>query len=113
MERLVEFQSDGGETLLVEVHDLPASDGAARRGWGSRPTAQEADRSFEQAVERIRPAAQAVINRLRLLSDAPDEINVEFGLGLSAEAGAFIAKTSGSANFKISLTWHRSKQGNE
>jgi hypothetical protein len=32
---------------------------------------------------------------------------VEFGLELNAEAGAFIASASTSANFRVSLTWRR------
>jgi hypothetical protein len=33
---------------------------------------------------------------------------VEFGLELSAEAGAFIAAASSTANFKVTLSWRRS-----
>jgi Trypsin-co-occurring domain 1 len=56
----------------------------------------------------VQPAAQALISRLRALADAPDEVGVEFGLELSAEAGAFIAAASSTANFKVTLSWHRS-----
>jgi hypothetical protein len=42
---------------------------------------------------------------LRSLADAPDEVQVEFGLDLHAEAGAFIAAASTGANFKVMLTW--------
>jgi hypothetical protein len=48
-----------------------------------------------------------VASQLRSLASAPDEVQVEFGLSLSAEAGAFIAAASTEANFKVSLTWHR------
>ena len=41
------------------------------------------------------------------MADAPDEVVVEFGLQLSAEAGAFIASASSSATFTVSLTWRR------
>ena len=34
-----------------------------------------------------------------------DTVEVEFGLSLDAEAGAFIAKTGISGHFTIKLTW--------
>ena len=34
-------------------------------------------------------------------------MQVEFGLDLHAEAGAFIAAASATANFKIAMTWRQ------
>jgi Trypsin-co-occurring domain 1 len=62
-------------------------------------------------VARVQPAAQALVSRLRSLVDAPEEIGVEFGLELRAEAGAFIAAASSTANFKVTLTWRRDQSG--
>jgi hypothetical protein len=69
--------------------------------------AERAQQTFEQAVARVQPVAQALICRLRALADAPEEIGVEFGLELSAEAGAFVAAASSTAHFKVTLTWRR------
>jgi hypothetical protein len=44
---------------------------------------------------------------LRSIADVPDEVQVEFGLDLHAEAGAFIAAASTGANFKITLAWRQ------
>ena len=49
----------------------------------------------------------AIITRLRGMDQAPDEVQVEFGLDLHAEAGAFIAAASATANFKIVMTWRQ------
>jgi hypothetical protein len=38
-------------------------------------------------------------------------VGVEFGVTLSAEAGAFIAAAGTAANFKVTLTWHRLAAG--
>jgi len=104
--RLVEFPLQDGGSVLVQVDDAAAG-GPVTRGLGDRHVTVQAAQTFEQAVSRVQPAAQALIARLRALADAPDEVGVEFGLELSAEAGAFIAAASSSANFKVSLTWHR------
>jgi hypothetical protein len=44
---------------------------------------------------------------LRALHDPPDEIEVEFGLKMSAEAGAVVAATGLEANYRVTLTWRR------
>ena len=68
---------------------------------------ERAGKTFEEALSRVQPAVQAVINQLRSATEKPDEIQVEFGLDLHAEAGAFIASASTTANFSVALTWRR------
>jgi hypothetical protein len=110
MGQLVEFPLEGGGSILVEVSAGIA--GPVTRGLGDRHgITEQAQQTFEQAVARVQPAAQALIRRLRSLADAPEEIGVEFGLELSAEAGAFIAAASSTANFKVTLTWRRDHPG--
>jgi hypothetical protein len=114
MPRLVEFPLEAGGTLLVETPG-ESQDGPVTRGLGSAQIAQrveQAQQTFEDAVARVQPAAQNLIRRLRGLTDAPDEVQVQFGLNLNAEAGAFIAAASGGANFAITLTWRR-QQGSD
>jgi Trypsin-co-occurring domain 1 len=107
MGRLVEFPLEDGGAVLVEV-DTGAA-GPVTRGLGDRRgVTEQAQQTFEEAVARVQPAAQALVHRLRALADTPEEIGIEFGLELSAEAGAFIAAASSTANFKVTLTWRRS-----
>jgi Trypsin-co-occurring domain 1 len=110
MSRLVEFPLQDGGSVLVQVNEAAAG-GQVTRGLGDRYVTAQAAQTFEQAISRVQPAAQALLAQLRALADAPDEVGVEFGLELSAEAGAFIAAASTSANFKVSLTWHRPNLG--
>jgi hypothetical protein len=104
--RLVEFPIQGGETILVEVADGPRG-GRVTRGLHHDQLVEQTEHSFDEAVGHVQPAASALIAKLKGIPDPPDEINVEFGLELSAEAGAFIASASTEANFKVSMTWHR------
>ena len=113
MKRLVEFPLQEGGTLLVEVDEPEGYAETTSRGGvvkASRPSevADKAKDTFEDALDKIRPAAQSIIGRLRELHDAPDEIGVEFGIKLSAEAGAFIASAGVEANYKVSLKWTKS-----
>lgn len=69
----------------------------------------KANDTFDTALERIRSAADAMLNRLTSLTQPPDELTVEFGVKLNAETGAVIAKAATEANFTIHLKWLRSK----
>jgi hypothetical protein len=103
MVQLVEFPLQDGGAVLIQVQD--AAGGPVMRGLGDHTVVERSQRTFEEAVSRVQPAAQALLSRLRDLADVPEEIGVEFGLELSAEAGAFIAAASSTANFKVTLTW--------
>ncbi|RMH74545.1 MAG: hypothetical protein D6681_23015 [Calditrichaeota bacterium] len=104
MKRLVEFPLESGGTILVEV-DVPEEPGMVPAGRGE--VMQRAQQTIETAMEKIRPVAQAIIDKLRALHDPPDQVQVELGLKMSAEAGAIIAASSVEANFKVTLTWKR------
>jgi hypothetical protein len=43
------------------------------------------------------------------LPSAPTGLEVTFGVKLSTELGAFVAKASGEANFTVKLTWSKPK----
>lgn len=107
MKRLVEFALDQGGSVLVEV-DEP-SEGPATRGLGKDRTAliEEADKTFEHATAAVTPAARSLLARLRSIEDPPDEVGIQFGVQLSAQAGAFVASVAAQANFTVSMTWRR------
>jgi hypothetical protein len=107
MGRLVAFDLADGERVLVEVEESSAA--PTVRGFDGSGVAEHARVTFEQAVGRIQPAVAGVVGQLRSLSDQPDEVKIEFGLDLHAEAGAFVAQASATANFRVSVTWHRSR----
>jgi hypothetical protein len=109
MTKLVEFPLESGGSVIVEVDDRPPQDAVVRRGFGAseRPAeiAARAGETLEAAFGRIEPAAGAMVSRLRVLDDAPDEIEIEFGIQLSAEFGVVVAHTAGQANFRVALRW--------
>jgi Trypsin-co-occurring domain 1 len=106
MVQLIEFPLSAGGSVLVEVTGRPA--GPVTRGLKNTEVVERARQTFEEAVGRIQPAVEGVIAQLRSLAEVPDEVHVEFGLDLHAEAGAFIAAVSTTANFTVALTWRHS-----
>lgn len=107
MRGIVEFQLDQGGSVLIEVNQSPA--GPVMRGLGKDQlaVAQQAGKTFDEAIAAVTPAARSLTARLRGIDDPPAEIGIEFGVQMSAQAGAFIAAVAAEANFKVSMTWRR------
>ncbi|CAN7164140.1 CU044_2847 family protein [Terrabacter sp. LjRoot27] len=113
MGQLVEFAAADGEVVLVEVSSDLTRRPVTRGLGGGVDVVERANVSFEEAVGRVQPAVEGVVARLRALPEAPDEVHVEFGLNLHAEAGAFIASASTTANFTVALTWRLTQKPKE
>jgi Trypsin-co-occurring domain 1 len=102
MKRLIEFPLEEGGAVLAEVdvaHGsslLPAARDAGVAGTATR--------TFESALDTVKPAAASLVKKLGDL--APGNIELEFGITLSLEAGAFFAAAGTEAQFKIKLTWN-------
>ena len=107
MKQWIEFPLEDGGTLVVEV-EAPEGAGMVQATRGAEMV-QKARQTFEAALARLRPAAQAIIRQLRTLHDPPDEIEVEFGLKMHAETGIVVAAASAAANYKVRLKWKRAR----
>ena len=70
-----------------------------------------ATRSLNDMLAGIRPVAENFVDGFRDMARQPDEIGVEFGLSLSAEADVVISRTTGQASFKVTLTWRNPSSG--
>ncbi len=102
MKRLLEFPLEDGTSMLVEV-DEPEQGGLVKASIGE--SLAKAQQTLEKSLEKVKPAAQFVIQKLRELHDVPDEVQVSFGLKLSAEAGAVLASGGLEANYVVTLKW--------
>ncbi len=102
---LIEVPVEGGGRLLVQVSDteLPGELQLASARPGE--VVARARQSLEQALDLIKPAVRAVLDRLVAMS--PDEVSVEFGLTLGAETGIVIAKGTSELHFAVTLAWKR------
>jgi NADPH2:quinone reductase len=106
MKRLVEFPSESGEPIMVEVEDLELAGGGGptRRGISPSGVVDRAQTSFEDALEKAQPMSSGLVSKLRSIADSPDEVQVEFGLSLSAQAGAVLVA---GARTGAGATWTR------
>ena len=107
MKRVIEFATESGESVLVEIDER--GDEGPVRASRSEEIAEKAARTFEQALATVRPVAEAVISAVSSVTVRPDQIQVTFGVKLSANV-ALIAATGAEGNFEVSLTWKRDMQ---
>jgi Trypsin-co-occurring domain 1 len=104
MGELLRFELDGGGAVLVEVaDDEPGIEQAARVD----DLVVKARVSLENALDQVRAVANAAVVKLRDLAEQPQQIQVEFGIRLNAEAGAVIARTQAEGHLQVTLTWTR------
>jgi hypothetical protein len=99
---LMEFKTDDGTVIAVEA--------PTERRPGSRLVARadgtvQAARTFEGALDGVRAAAQAALRVFRDGALRPDGVEIEFGVKLSAETGAIIAKGTAEGHLVVRLTW--------
>ncbi|MFF7257021.1 CU044_2847 family protein [Streptomyces microflavus] len=92
------------ETVRVQIREV--DEALVRVGRGGRTVAR-AERTLGQMLDTVRPVAESFVGRFSGMAHAPDEITLEFGVSLSAEADVVIASTATAANFSVSLTWNR------
>lgn len=102
MRRYVEFELEAGGTIIVEVNE--GAEGALIPA-GVEEIVTRASQTFEQAFAKVTSIANVVIDKLTGLSQPPKEVEVTFGLTLSAEAGVVVAAASGEANYTVTLKW--------
>jgi hypothetical protein len=108
LKQLIEFALKNGDSIIVEVEE-PQPEGGVVPAARAGEIVVKASRNLEAALEKIKPAAEAIITKLNDLRYKPDKIEVEFGVRLSADAGAIIASTGAEANFKVTLGWSNQK----
>jgi hypothetical protein len=104
MNELVRFDlSDGEGSVLVEVDLEPGVDLISLRKEGFA----EAKVSFENALAHVRDAASSALRQFRTMASPPDEVEIQFGIKLTASAGAVIAKTGTEGHFDVKIKWQR------
>ena len=108
MKRLISFPLESGGIVQVEVEEetgLPAT-----RGLHPVDVVETVANSFEAALDAIKPAAVAMASIFRNIADAPDAVEVEFGVKFAGQAGAFIASASTEAQFRVKLVWQDKRE---
>lgn len=106
---IAQFSLEDGTKFLVEV-DEPGGVAVERVAIDTGKMVLQAKKSFEEAIEIVKPVASVLISKMKEgLTTPASEVEIKFGLKLTAEAGAIIASVGGDVNFEITLKWKEEK----
>lgn len=108
MKHLVEYPLNDGSTVIIEV-DEPASDDTEYVGRGEE-LLTKAKETLEDAIQKILPAAKAVVEKVKNIETDADEIEIAFGVRLNSTFSVLISSVSAEANFDVTLRWHNEKK---
>lgn len=109
MKQLIEFSLEDGTSFLMEV-DEPETIAVERVALPSGRLVLKAQQSFEEALDKVKPVASTLISKLRGLNTPADEVEVKFGLKLTADAGAIFTSVGGEVSYEITLKWNQPKE---
>ncbi|MGW0894326.1 CU044_2847 family protein [Saccharopolyspora sp. NPDC002578] len=101
MSDLVRMPLENGGELLIESTD---GQGSIPVGGGGKVV--QASETVQKAMGNIRSAAEAVLGELRAMEQPPSKVNVQFGIKVTGEASLAVAKSSGEANFNVTIEWN-------
>jgi hypothetical protein len=108
MAKLMEFPLEDGTVVLIAVHEEQRETGRVAAGIAPRAV-EKAGQSLERALDSIRPFLLITAEKFKSAAESADEIQIEFGIGFSAKAQAFIASADTQTSLKVGVSWKRSK----
>ncbi|MBB4930976.1 hypothetical protein F4561_001796 [Lipingzhangella halophila] len=107
MAEIVRFGNDQGASVLIET----AGSSPVMRDVAGRDVFRVADEKFETVLSRIRELSDQVAHELSEMAAEPDEVTVELGVSVNAEAEVFIAKASAEGSLKVTMSWAKDGVG--
>jgi hypothetical protein len=106
MKQLIEYPTESGEPILVEIEIHEVEEGGeieVARFDGFK----KAVKTFEESLSSVKPVVKSIVNKLSDLIEKPHEINVEFGVKMGAKGGIIVASSDIEGNFKVTLKWNQ------
>jgi hypothetical protein len=109
MAEMVAFTiGDGEAQVFVDVAD--DEDGVQRVSRGG-DAIRTATATFEAGFVHVRDAAAHAIAQLTALPQRPSTVELEFGVRISAQAGAVFARTGADGHLKVRMVWESHAPG--
>jgi len=102
MSRLIEFQTEEGTEILVELDKNTPGVGPAG-DHDDLPV--KAQKKFEETMAALVPIANAIHSKVKSVTKPPKEITVEFGLKISGKGNLIITSSEAEAHIKTTFRW--------
>ena len=94
------------ETAQPEIKvEFPPEKGVQKVARKPEELARASAEAMDRAMDTIRDMAERTKKAVDSIQMRPDDIEVTFGIKLTAEAGALIAKVGGEAQLEVKLAW--------
>ncbi|MFM6349333.1 MAG: CU044_2847 family protein [Dolichospermum sp.] len=107
MKQIVEFTLESGESIFIELDQAAETDDRISL---RDQVVHKATQTFESALETVKPIANAIITKVSSLKQPADEVEVKFGIKISAQLGAVVASGNSEVNYEITLKWKKDSQ---
>ncbi|MFF0747175.1 CU044_2847 family protein [Streptomyces sp. NPDC004111] len=101
---------EGGGTILLEEPGQEVSpNGGPVKAGRIGDAVRELPRTLQESLVPVRDTARAVLESLR--EAGSQSVEVEFGVNLSAKAGAVITTGEAAVHLKVRVVWEGSRSG--
>jgi len=110
---IAEFELEAGSqvTALFAVPEPRDNNALQEAGADIGQLVYRAKQTLGEALDAVQPVADTIMPRMTTgLTKPAKEVEVKFGLTLTAEAGAIFTSVGGDVTFEITLKWEN--QGN-
>ncbi|WP_314176161.1 CU044_2847 family protein [Streptomyces winkii] len=94
---------EGGGAILFEDVEGASDPGGPVKAGRVGDAIRELPRTVQESLVPVREAARALMDQLK--EAGPQEVEAEFGLNLSARAGAVITGAETTAHVRVRLVW--------
>jgi len=104
---MAQFQvQDDDDVILVEFAPTP---GVRSVSLSPKDVAEKSKEALDDALKTMQAMAKKSVNAIREIpvTERPNTISISFGLKLSAEGGAVVAKAGVEAAINVTMTWQR------
>ncbi|WP_089253888.1 CU044_2847 family protein [Asanoa hainanensis] len=99
--------SSGGQIWV----DVGEEHGVVRVGTSAGEALAKAASSVVEVFDDIRDTADDALRTMIAMESAPSKIEIVFGVTVTAEANAVIAKAGAQANMTVTVAWERNPGG--
>jgi hypothetical protein len=104
--------SDEQDIILVDLGPAPGVRGVAV--FSVDQMRERSARAIENAMGTIRAMSEKVVGSLKKIkvSERPTKVEVQFGIKLTAEGDALVAKVGAETAVTVTLTWEHKEYEN-
>lgn len=101
MNKVIELEMEDGNRIFIETSIV--NNAAVLNEVGINNNIEKVEKSFEKVMQNIRPIIEQV--HAAFLGISLDEIEVEMGIGFSADLDVILASSNINSNLVVKMKW--------